>query len=85
MGLVLRLLKVAEPESSSMGEGWLLGWAVMKHGKIPNSSLEIRFYPPPGKEPPSSSRTATAFVRNSARRRKASHLFPEYRHWSMTN
>lgn len=51
--------------------GWLLGWAMMKRRKIPNSNLEIHFCPPPGREPPSSFRTAIAFVHNSARKKKS--------------
>lgn len=43
---------------------------MMKCRKIPNSDLESHICPPPGKEPPCSSRTATALVCSSARRKK---------------
>lgn len=48
----------------------LPSWAMIKCRKIPNSDLESHICPPPGKEPPSRSRTAKAFVCNSARRKK---------------
>lgn len=55
---------------------------MMKCRKIPNSDLESHVCSPPGKEPPSSSRTATAFVCNSARRKKG---FIYFQNWSKIN